>query len=126
MVTNLKAHLYRRGTNKALDDAFDSGISYGALKLGSGVIFWKTAFRWYAVELSQTARIYRRVEHVYGKLCCGGSNYDIQSLVLVLKDGSELELLVGKNEIGDAVKKQAENLLQVLQAGYPEISFGKP
>ena len=69
MITNLKAYLYRRGTDKALDDAFDSGSFFGILKLGNGVLFWKTAFRWYCVVLSDAVRVYRRVEPVYGKLC---------------------------------------------------------
>lgn len=126
MITNLKAYLYRRGTDKALDDAFDSGSFFGILKLGNGVLFWKTAFRWYCVVLSDAVRVYRRVEPVYGKLCCGGSSYDIESLVLVLKDGAELELLIGRNEIGNAVRKDAERLMQALQESHPELQFGKP
>ena len=126
MITNLKAYLYHRGTDQALDDAYSTSTSFGLLKLGNGVLFWKTAFRWYCVALSDAVRVYRRVEPVYGKLCCGGSSYDIESLVLVLKDGTELELLIGRNGIGNAIRKDAERLMMVLQEAHPELQFGKP
>ena len=32
-------------------------------------------------EFAAAARVYRRVEYVYGKICCGGDTYDIQQLV---------------------------------------------
>lgn len=126
MTANLKSYLYRRGTDKALDSAFDSGSFYGALKLGGSVLFWKIAFRWYAIDLSHVQRVFRRVEPVFGKLCAGGSNYDIESLVLILEDGAELELLIGKNEIGNAVRKDAQRLMQTLQEQFPQLQFGKP
>lgn len=126
MVTNLKAYRYQHGTDETLDTAFDNSTFFGALKLGDGVIFWKTAFRWYAIELSQVERVFRRVEFKYGKLCAGGSCHHIESLVLVLKDGSELELFIGKNEFVDTIKKEAERLMLTLQTQHPELQYGKP
>ena len=57
---------------------------------------------------------------VYGKLCCGGSTYDVQMLVLILRDGRELEI-----HIGDDMQKKAEDLLEATKALQPEMKYGK-
>lgn len=122
---NLKAYRYAKGTDETLDQDFSAAKAYGRVKLGNTAIFWKVAFHWYALPLDQVRQVYRRVENVYGKLCCGSASYDIQSMVLVLKDGTELELVIGSNEIGNAVKKEAEKLLQAMQQAHPELKYGK-
>lgn len=70
-------------------------------------------------------RAYRRVEIVNGRLCCGGASFDIQSLVLVLDDGSSREIVIGDNEIGDSLKRKAERLLRDMQEAHPELQYGK-
>ena len=45
----------------------------------------------------------------------------MEKLVLILKNGTELELY-----IGDDIEKKAAALLEFLQTGHPEIAFGKP
>lgn len=122
---DLKTYRYIKGADAALDQDFDGSSAYGRIRLGESAIFWKIAFHWYALPLNQVQQAYRRVENVYGKLCCGGSSYDIQSIVLVLRDGTELELLIGHNEIGNAIKNEAERLLQAMQETHPEVQFGR-
>lgn len=123
---NWKEYLYHRGADAAMDAEFDSAASYGKVKLGETVIFWRAGLRWCAVPLSRVQRIYRQVELVHGKLCCGGASFDIQRLILVLDDSQTLELVVGDNEIGDQVKRAAENLFGALQRAHPELQYGKP
>ena len=45
----------------------------------------------------------------------------MEKLVLILKNGTELELY-----IGDDIEKKAAALLAFLQTGHHEIAFGKP
>ena len=45
----------------------------------------------------------------------------MEKLVLILKDGTELELY-----IGDDMEKKAAALLDFLKEGHSEIAFGKP
>ena len=45
----------------------------------------------------------------------------MEKLVLILKDGTELELY-----IGDDIEKKAAALLDFLKDTHPEILFGKP
>ena len=78
----LKNYLYTRGVNEVLDQEFEQGIAKGKVKLGENTIFWKKGLRWYGVKIEQVERIYRRVEEVKSKLCCGSANFDIQKLML--------------------------------------------
>lgn len=120
MLNNLKAYTYTKGTDAALDAEFACAAVYSRVKLGSDSLFWKAGLRWYAISLSSVQRIFRRVEHVYGKMCCGGQNFDIERLVLILRDGSELVVYVG-----DDVRTNAQALMQALQDSHPEIQYGK-
>ena len=115
----MKQYLYIRQETPSLDTDFSSAVSYGKVKLGKNTIFWKKGFKWYHVELNQVQRIYRRVEHVYGKLCGGGDTYDIERLMLILKNGENVELV-----IGDRMAKDAIALMEHLKTSNPEIQYG--
>lgn len=117
---NLKQYIYTKGKDPALDAQFEEAKAYSKVKPGTTHLFWRNGLRRYAMPLDQVQRIYRRVEPVYGKLCCGGKSFIIEWLVLVLRDGSETVL-----HIGDDVKKDAEALLQALKEAHPELQYGK-
>ena len=112
---------YTKGNDAALDQEFQSAVPYSKVKLGKTTLFWRFGLRWYQIPLNQVQRIFRRVEPVYGKLCCGGNSFIMEKLVLILKDGTELELY-----IGDDMEKKAAALLDFLKEGHSEIAFGKP
>lgn len=111
---------YRKKEMELTDQEFESSSRYGKIKLGENRIFWKKGFSWYQVEFDKIYRIYRRIEAVDTKMCCGNVNFDIQKLVLVLKDGTEVEAL-----IGDGMPREAEVLYEKLKERAPEICYGK-
>ena len=113
-------YLYVKGNDPALDAAFSAAPAYGKVRPGSTGIFWKSGLRWYFIPTGSIRRIFRRVEPVYGKLCCGGRSFIIEWLVLVLQDGAEVVI-----HIGDDVQKQAEALLLYLKDTHPELQYGK-
>lgn len=117
---NYKSYRYTKGTDPQLDAQFAAAKSYEKVRPGVTALFWKSGLHWHTIPLTNVQRIFRRVEPVYGKLCCGGRSFLIEWLVLILNDGSELVL-----HIGDDVKKQAEALLQALKDAHPEIHYGK-
>lgn len=117
---NYKSYRYTKGASAALDAEFSAAPAYGKIRPGQSVLFWKSGLYWHVIPLEGVQRIFRRVEPVYGKLCCGGKSFLIEWLVLVLADGSELVL-----HIGDDVKKTAEALLQWLQENHPQLQYGK-
>lgn len=116
----LKEFQYRKKENELVDQEFVSSGSYGKVKLGEKRIFWKRGFSWYQAELGDISRIYRRIEAVDTKMCCGNVNFDIQKLVLILKDGTELEVL-----IGEGMPKEAEALYEALKHQADWICYGK-
>lgn len=117
---NLKPYIYIQGQDAALDADFSEATAYGKVKPGKLAVFWKSGFRWHAMPISDIQRIFRRVELVSGKLCCGGRTYWIERLVLIRNDGSELVI-----HIGDDMQKKAEDLLQMLKDTHPRIQYGK-
>ena len=120
MATNLKPYVYKKGMNPDLDAQFSAAKDYGWGKPGQTAVFWKTGLRWDAISLSEAERIFRRVVPVYGKLCCGGRSFIMEYLVIIRKDGGELELY-----IGDDMEKKAAALLDFLKQSHPELAFGK-
>ena len=120
MAVDLKPYIYVKGEDAALDAEFAQTKHYGKVSPGSTRIFWKLGLRRYAFPLEGVQRIFRRLLPVYGRLCCGGRSFMIEWLVLVLQDGTELEI-----HIGDDVKREAEALMQALQESHPEIAYGK-
>ena len=90
MTVNLKPYVYKKKANPALDAEFAGGKDYGWVRPSQDSIFWRSGLHWYVVSLAEVQRIFRRVEPVYGKLCCGGNSFIMEKLVLILKDGTEL------------------------------------
>lgn len=120
MAVNWKQYAYAKGADAALDGDFAAAKAYGKVKPGTQAIFWRSGLRWCRLHISEIQRIYRRVEPVYGKLCCGGRSFFIERLVLVLHTGEELVL-----HIGDDATKEAEILLQTLKELHPNMEYGK-
>lgn len=119
---NIKDYVYIRGVDAARDEDFHSAAIYGKAKLGEKNIFWKKGLKWYALSFDQAVRVFRRIAEVNAKLCCGNSNFDIQMLVFIMFDGTELEVTVGDS----LLRYEAENLFAKLQEAHPELHYGKP
>lgn len=115
-----RQYIYVKGSIEALDGEFARTRAYGKVRPGETTLFWRYGLRRFAIPFGDIQRIYRRVEQVVGRLCCGGRTYVIEWLVLVRSDGEELVL-----HIGDQVKKEAEALLVHLRQTHPEIQYGK-
>lgn len=118
---DLKPYLYTPKTDSALDADFSGASRCHKVRAGQTHLFWKPLLHWYTVPYSRIRRIFRRILEAQGRLCCGGKHYLMEWLVLILDDGTELELY-----IGDGVEKDTAALLQSLQERHPEIRYGKP
>ena len=112
--------IYKKNQIPEVTQDFEHGSLYGKVKLGSDYIFWKKSFSWKYVDMDEIRRAYRRVEAVDTKMCCGKVNFDIQKLVVELKDDTSYELL-----IGEGISKEAEALWAVFKERRPGILFGK-
>lgn len=119
-MTNHKQYIYTKGNDPVLDGEFEETKAFAKVRPGKTMLFWRNGLRRYAVPMGDIQRIYRRIEQVVGRLCCGGRTFVIEWLVLVLHDGSEVVI-----HVGDEVKKQAEELLEALKVMHPGIQYGK-
>ena len=117
---DLKNFMYKRGNDVSLDREFELGSRYGKVKLADETVFWKKGLKWYCLPLTEAKRAFRRIEAVDSKMCCGNVNFDIQKLVLILQDDTELELL-----IGEGTPREAELLYEKLQSKDCGLVFGK-
>lgn len=115
-----KDFIYKKEQNELLDQEFQKADQYGKVKLADHTLFWKKGFRWSCVEMGEVKRAFRRIEAVNTKMCCGNVNFDIQKLVLILKDDTELELLIGEGTL-----REAEALFAALKMKNTDIQFGK-
>jgi len=120
MAVDVKQYIYSKGTDPVLDADFAAAKAYSKVKAGQQALFWKAGLHWYAVPMSEIQRIFRRLEPVIRRLCCGGRSYYIERLVLILKNGEELVV-----HVGDDVKRDAEALFAALQEGHPNLQYGK-
>ena len=122
---NYKAYRYVKGSDPVLDAEFASATNYEKISFGKTALFWKSGLRWYVIPLNEVRQIFRRVEPVVGRLCCGGQSFLIEWLVLILENGEELILHIGDNVVGSSVQKKAEALLEHLKSAHPQIQYGK-
>lgn len=116
----MEMSVYQKNKDPEITKDFEQADLYGKVKLGWNHIFWKKRLSWQYVSLNEIYRIYRRVEAVDSKMCCGNVNFDIQKLVIELKDGTSCELIVS-----EGVPREAEVLYHALQNQRPEILYGK-
>lgn len=114
------SEIYRKNENSSLDEQFASSSNYGKVKLGSDCIFFRQGLKWNYISLENATRIFRRVEPVNTKMCCGNVNFDRQFLVVVTGDGEETEMLIGEGNV-----REAEALFEKLQSLHPDIRYGK-
>lgn len=120
MLVNLNPYLYTKEENPQLDAEFAAAVKFGKVRLGANSLFWRAGLKQYVISLERVQRIHRRINTFVGRLCAGGRQFDVEYLVVLLHDGTELVL-----HIGDDVKKKAEALFTALQQTHPEIKYGK-
>ena len=120
MKIDMKEFAYNKGNSSEQDVAFEKSVSYGNVRLAENFIFWKNGLRRCVVSISDAERVYRRVEEARSKVCCGNANFDTEKLMVVLKNGSLLEM-----RIGDGMQKEAVALYEALKTAHPELKYGK-
>ena len=116
----MPALTYKSNLSPSVTHDFENADQYGKVKLGTDYLFWKKSFSWQYVPITDIKRVYRRVEAVDTKVCCCNVNFDIQKLIVELKDETVCELL-----IGEGIASEAEALFSSFKKQRPELSFGK-
>lgn len=115
----MKPISYSKKADPALDAEFAAALPFGKVRLGQTHLFFRKFLGWQMVEPANAVRIFRRVEEVNAKMCCGRANFDIDKLVFVDANG-EFELIVAEGD-----PEEAQALFDALRRQFPQIAYGK-
>ena len=118
MAVNWKEFAYAPGQDAVADKNYEQAVTYGKVKLGSQWIFWKDGMHRCAVSFDRVKRVFRRINEVKTKICCCTTNFDTQSIVLVLDDGRELVL-----KLGDGLQREGEEIFAAIKRDHPGLKF---
>lgn len=113
--------LLATGTEEAgLDGEYKDAREIGKVKMGELHLFVKSGLKTYFIAYRDVRRLFRRVEAVPARMCCGRGNFEIENLVICGDGDKELA------QIQLPGKKAAQILMKELEERVPEAQFGCP
>ena len=71
---NYKPYRYNKGESPELDAQFKEAPAFSKVRVAQDGLFWRHGLRQHYIPFAGIQRIFRRVEEVHGRLCCGGQN----------------------------------------------------
>lgn len=116
---------YNPLTEARIDDAvlrneYRSGRAIGVIRLGESVLFFRAKLKTYYVPYSGITRVFRRVQLVPARMCCGRGDLSIENLVICGRDETEIAQI---QLPGDRAGKA---LIEELKVRIPDIPFTCP
>ena len=103
-----------------LDSEYKGAREIGKVRLGELHLFFKSGLKTWFIAYRDVRRLFRRVEAVPAKMCCGKGTFEIENLVVCGEGDKELA------QVQLPGKKAAQILMQELQERVPEAQFGRP
>lgn len=104
----------------SLDGEYRDAREIGKVKMGELHLFFKSGLKTWFIAYHDVHRLFRRVEAVPAKMCCGKGNFEIENLVICGEGDKELA------QIQLPGKKAAQILMKELEQRVPEAQFGRP
>ena len=116
---------YNPLTEARIDDAvlrneYRSGRAIGVIRLGESVLFFRAKLKTYYVPYSGITRVFRRVQLVPARMCCGRGDLSIENLVICGRDEAETaQIQLPGDRAGKAI-------IEELKVRIPDIPFTCP
>ena len=116
---------YNPLTEARIDDAvlrneYRSGRAIGVIRLGESVLFFRAKLKTYYVPYSGITRVFRRVQLVPARMCCGRGDLSIENLVICGRDEAEIaQIQLPGDRAGKAI-------IEELKVRIPDIPFTCP
>ena len=116
---------YNPLTEARIDDAvlqneYRSGREIGVIRLGESVLFFRAKLKTYYVPYSGITRVFRRVQLVPARMCCGRGDLSIENLVICGRDEAEIaQIQLPGDRAGKAI-------IEELKVRIPDIPFTCP
>ena len=103
-----------------LEGEYKAAREIGKIRMGELRLFFKSGLRTYYIPYHDVGRLFRRVQAVPAKLCCGKGDFEIENLVICDREGKELA------QIQLPGTKAARILMKELEERVPEAEIGCP
>ncbi len=104
--------------SETLAGEYKEGRSIGALCIGREHLFLRTGLKTRVLPFDGIHRVFRRVESVPAKMCCGKGNFDLERLVFC----NDAEEEIAEVKLPDS--KAAMIAYDVLTKKLPDAVFG--
>lgn len=86
-----------------LETDYENGRVQGKFRLGETYLFRKKTLGVWYLPWRDISWAYRQVEDVQSRLCCGTTNYEVEHLILVTKDGRRTDIRLEEKQDAEAV-----------------------
>ena len=103
----------------ALNAEYNAGRSVGNVQLGDAHLFFKVKRKTYYIAYSEITRVFRRVQLVQTKMCCGKGNLELENLVICGEAGELAQVQLPGARAGKI-------LLEEIPQKAPHVQIGKP
>ena len=103
-----------------LDGEYRDAREIGKVRMGELHLFFKAGLKTYFIAYHDVRRLFRRVEAVPFRMCCGRGTLEVENLVVCGEGDRELA------QIQLPGKKAAQILMKELEERVPEAQFGRP
>jgi len=119
-----KAALDESMDSAVLAQLYDEAVPYGELRLSpEGVLFYDKGLKRIYVELQRYDWVFRRVQEVNAKICCGGGKLQMHRIVFG-REGQEVHCIELQPQIFESRNDYIGELLQALEKLMPHARFG--
>lgn len=103
----------------ALKTDYDAGRAIGNVQLGNTYLFFKVKRKLYYIAYADVTRVFRRVQLVQTKMCCGKGNLEVENLVICTEAGEAAQIQLPGARAGVI-------LLEEVAKRAPHVLIGKP
>ena len=104
----------------ALASEYKTARQIGRVRLGELRLFCRAGLRVYYIPYRDVRRVFRRVQLVPAKMCCGRGDLEVENLVVCGEDDRELF------QVQLPGTRAAKLLMTELERRIPEAAVGKP
>ena len=103
----------------ALNAEYNAGRAIGNVQLGAQYLFFKVKRKIYYIPYGEITRVFRRVQLVQTKMCCGKGNLELENLVICGEAGELAQVQLPGARAGKI-------LLEEIPKKAPHVQIGKP
>ena len=103
----------------ALNAEYNAGRAIGNVQLGNRYLFFKVKRKVYYIPYTDITRVFRRVQLVQTKMCCGKGNLELENLVICGEAGELAQVQLPGARAGKI-------LLEEIPKKAPHVQIGKP